>query len=309
MLDRPNQAAIAPRAIAAGRRTVWALNDGAFCPQPEYFHPDAARSDDADAFRPGGQMHRLPIGCFVVEEPSGQLILIDAGFGPGRLNCTSNETDDHRSYGTLEGGELPNQLAAAGLSAENITDTILTHFHSDHIGWLASQVPVLLSPDVRIWASQADHRHFEGVSQGGALLTNLSPEESALCQRQLDAVGRLRDEGRIAYREHGDVLPGIRLLPTPGHTPGHISVHVQGSGSSDGVIVLGDALTVPIQFRRPDWHSIGDIEVACADRTRAELATLITSAKLRVCGCHFPGLQWGTLGPTGWTAVTSRIPA
>jgi glyoxylase-like metal-dependent hydrolase (beta-lactamase superfamily II) len=278
---------------------IWALADGTFRPRPWYFAPDAASSREASRFEPGGDMEVLPIGCFAVEGVPRRTILVDAGLGTGRSRARSNDPSDDAVYGLLEGGLLPEQLSRAGIDPDAITDVVLTHLHSDHVGWLAD--PSFAS-NARVWVSRLDLAHFERLLRAPATRADVSEDEHRIARRGVDAVLERRAAGRVSYGDDGWVAPGVRLLPSPGHTPGHLAVAI-GSGER-GALLLGDAFTAPVQFAQPSWHSIGDVDVEQADRTRRRLVGELEQAGVVANGCHFPGLAWGTLDGRGrWAAI------
>jgi glyoxylase-like metal-dependent hydrolase (beta-lactamase superfamily II) len=66
------------------------------------------------------------------------------------------------------------------------------------------------------------------------------------------------------------VAPGITAVQTPGHTPGYLCVVVSSDGQR--ALLLGDAVTCPVQLDEPSWHSIGDVDPKFANRPRAPLA-------------------------------------
>jgi glyoxylase-like metal-dependent hydrolase (beta-lactamase superfamily II) len=85
------------------------------------------------------------------------------------------------------------------------------------------------------------------------------------------------------------VAPGITAVQTPGHTPGHLFVVV----SSDGrrALLLGDAVTCPVQLDEPTWHSIGDVDPGLATRTRERLWRELKGEDVSGTGAHFPELR------------------
>ena len=85
----------------------------------------------------------------------------------------------------------------------------------------------------------------------------------------------------------GELIPGINVLATHGHTPGHISLEV-GKGK-DAVVVLGDALTHPvISFQYPDWRPQTDQEPDLAVKTRKRLLDKLATDGNRIIGYHLP---------------------
>lgn len=77
----------------------------------------------------------------------------------------------------------------------------------------------------------------------------------------------------------------------PGHTPGHLCVVL--SSGAQGALLLGDAITCPVQLDEPAWHSLGDVDPALAGRTRERLWRELEDDRTAGAGAHFPGLQFG----------------
>lgn len=87
------------------------------------------------------------------------------------------------------------------------------------------------------------------------------------------------------------IAPGVTTLATPGRTPGHLSVVI--TSGRERALLLGDAITCPVQLDEPAWHSMGDVSVALADRTRERLWCALEQPHVMGVGSHFPELRFG----------------
>lgn len=87
--------------------------------------------------------------------------------------------------------------------------------------------------------------------------------------------------------EGTELAPGLRLLPTPGHTPGHIAVRLTGA-DGEKALITGDCVHHPVQFARPAIGSCVDIDPERAERSRRELLASAADADTLVLGTHFP---------------------
>src|SRR5690606_37896487 len=88
-----------------------------------------------------------------------------------------------------------------------------------------------------------------------------------------------------------EIAPGVRLMPTPGHTPGHVAVLVADGDAA--LLVLGDALTNPVvSFRHPGWPLATDEDTEAGAATRTRLLDTLAADALPFVGFHlpFPGL-------------------
>lgn len=242
------------------------ISDGTFAARPAYFteHPVAHPPElfDADG------VAWLPIGCFLIRT-GDRVVLVDAGLGP------ASEELPHGM--ALVGGQLLVALRAAGVTPSDVTDVICTHLHTDHVGWLFDRDARACFPSATIWYGAGDHGHF------------------------VHGPGEMFDHIRRGFRDtsvdlrplEGDdtIAPGVDVLATPGHTPGHCAVVV--SSGSNRALLLGDAITCPIQLDEPTWHSMGDVDPALADRTRERLWRELEDPHTLGAGAHFPELKFG----------------
>jgi glyoxylase-like metal-dependent hydrolase (beta-lactamase superfamily II) len=102
----------------------------------------------------------------------------------------------------------------------------------------------------------------------------------------------------------GDIVPtdadlgdGMRLVPSPGHTPGHVSLWLESDG--EALFVTGDILHHPVQCAELDWHEIGDQDTALATETRRRLLGDAARSGALVIGTHFPSRPAGRVVANG----------
>lgn len=243
-----------PLTHTVGSITVTALVDGAgpfFQPREEAFpdatpaHWRAADACDPAAVTPDGRWW-LPFRCFALRTGDGPVTLVDAGIGPaGSLAA---------SWAPVP-GRLPEELAAAGIDRSDVRTVVLTHLHSDHVGWAGSMF------------SEADH-----------LVQQAELDALELFHPELPArlVGPLRAAGQLRVVDGDTALtPAVRLLSTPGHTPGHQSVLVDSG--DDRLLVTGDLLVHAVQLVEPGLAYAHEEDPATARASRTALLHTLTA--------------------------------
>ncbi|MEV4492321.1 MBL fold metallo-hydrolase [Micromonospora coxensis] len=224
-----------PLSRTLGSITVTALTDGegAFFEPRSAAFPDAtdAHWREADRRDPGAVTADgrwwLPFRSFALRAGDGPVTLVDAGIGPA---------DSLAASWAPVPGRLPEELAAAGIDPGDVRTVVLTHLHSDHIGWAVTGTPG------RPWFPNADY-----VVQRAELdaMESINPGLPAGLVAPLRAAGRLR-----VVDGDTDLTPGVRVLSTPGHTPGHQSVLVDAG--DERLLLTGDLLVHMVQLVAPD---------------------------------------------------------
>jgi glyoxylase-like metal-dependent hydrolase (beta-lactamase superfamily II) len=211
-------------------------------------------------------MLEFSLGGFLVRPPGGRLILVDAGIGPRSGTMSSGS-------GLFRGGELLDNLNAASVRPEDVTDVIFTHLHFDHVGW-ASRDGAIVFPnatyrcDARDWAHFRDNERVQPV---------LAPIEQRL----------------TTWDSSGPLVPGLDTMTAPGHTPGS-TILVLSSGAARGLL-LGDVVHCPVELIDDEWAGLGDVDAELAKRTRNTLAREIEGTDTPVAAAHFPGMLFGRL--------------
>ncbi len=204
-----------------------------------------------------------------------RLVLVDAGLGPELQRLP------HGMY--LVGGQLLTGLRALGVSAAEITDVICSPLHADSTSdGSSTPTPGRSSPaKAGILIGQGDWDHF--VAGAGEMLPHIREGFRAPA-----VSGRVRLIDRDTT-----VAAGIAVLLAPGHTPGHLCVEI--SSREQPALLLGDAITCPIQLDEPAWHSMGDVDPVLTARTRERLWRELEDEHTIGVGAHFPELELGRL--------------
>jgi glyoxylase-like metal-dependent hydrolase (beta-lactamase superfamily II) len=205
----------------------------------------------------------MPVGGFLVHS-GDRVILVDAGLGP-------------LQRGPYRSGALLDNLAALGLTADDVTDVVLTHLHFDHVGWV-TQKGIVTFEHATYRCHASDWEYF--VS---------SPEADAGAVRKLGPLaGRLE-----MFAGDATLAPGIDVRDAPGHTPGSTIVIV--SSGAERALLLGDVAHCPMELTEPDWEAVFDVDPALARRTRETLARELEGTDVPAAAAHFPGMRFGRL--------------
>lgn len=211
---------------------------------------DAARGIDPGAFGPG-ETWRLNFHCFAIRRPAGRITLVDTGIGP---------VGGPASGWAPVPGRLPSALPEAGIDAGDVDVVVLTHLHEDHFGWSVSPEGVAMFPNAR-YVVQRDE------------VAALAPDDVA----HNYVVNPLRRTGQLHEIDGRTQLPNgdracrelITAVPTPGHTPGHQSVLVEGAGRQ--VVITGDVLVHAVQLADPGVGYVFESDQDTAAHTRRVL--------------------------------------
>ncbi|MET9294975.1 MBL fold metallo-hydrolase [Streptomyces sp. NPDC003077] len=231
----------------------------------DWLHPDFA--DDAGTLRLDSHSFALTIG--------GRRILIDTGIGNGKTRANPAWHDLRTDY--LQ------RLAAAGFHPDTIDLVILTHLHTDHVGWNTREAPdgtwVPTFLNARYLTSRVEREFWAGY-----------PMDEPRRQMFRDSVLPVEDAGLLDLVDvpatGAELVPGVRLLPTPGHTPGHVAVEL--TSHDETALITGDCLHHPVQLAHPAIGSCVDIHPAQAEATRRSLLDSLADTATVVLGTHFP---------------------
>ncbi|HWM88544.1 MAG TPA: MBL fold metallo-hydrolase [Kofleriaceae bacterium] len=194
-----------------------------------------------------------PTNCLLVEL-AGRRILIETGNGdkfPPRLK---------EIYGIDHDRSIAVALAEIGVEPESIDTVVLTHLHFDHSGGCTRRTGSGVEPVFR----RARH-----VVQRAELEAALRPHERSRASYLAENLDPLLGAGLIDPVDgEAEIAPGVRVLPTPGHTRGHQSVLIDGGGQK--ALFLGDVVPTSVHVRLP-WVMAFDLDVEATLASKKQL--------------------------------------
>jgi glyoxylase-like metal-dependent hydrolase (beta-lactamase superfamily II) len=221
---------------------------------------------------------KMSVHALVVETPSRRLV-VDTCIGNDKQN---------RAVPWWNGmhGRFLDDLAAAGFPRASIDTVLSTHLHVDHVGWNTMLVEgrwVPTFPQARYLMGRAEFEHWrsrrENASHVAVFADSVQPVFDAGLVDLVTTDHRISDE--------------VRLVPTLGHTPGHVSVRISSRGEE--ALITGDFIHHPCQMARLDWSSAADHDPVQAARTRREMFAALAGTPTLVIGTHFAGATAGRI--------------
>lgn len=232
----------------------------------------------AEPFATAAGEIRLTIQAFVIETPRKR-VLVDT--------CLGNDKQRASGFGHMLKTDFLDRLAIAGYPRESIDVVLCTHLHTDHVGWntmLEDDRWVPTFPNARYLLGRMEFEFWRGAQDGN---------DEELFR---DSVQPLLDAGLVDLVEVDHRIDDrVRLTPTHGHTPGHVSVLVEDAAGATQAFVTGDSFHSPAQVARPDWGAFVDCDRQASAATRARLLKELGDSGIRVFGTHFPAPTHGTI--------------
>lgn len=213
----------------------------------------------------------LSINSFLFQS-GNKVVLVDAGVG--------------ELYGP-SGNKLPQSIKTAGYDPEQITDILISHIHPDHIGGMM-QGPTKTFPNARIHVDKKEIDYWLNISNKAVAKEDHKGFFDAAQVKFKPYV----DSGQVQPFEGSVlILPGVRSIPAPGHTPGHSFFSLETGGHK--LVFLGDALHIEdVQFPDPSVKIQFDTDPAAAQRTREQAFAEAAAEGYLVAATHisFPGI-------------------
>jgi glyoxylase-like metal-dependent hydrolase (beta-lactamase superfamily II) len=213
---------------------------------------------------------KMSIHSLVVETPARRII-VDTGLGndkEGRKIPTWNNRQ----------GPFLDTLTAAGFPPESIDTVLCTHLHVDHVGWNTRLVDGKWAPtfaNARYVFGQTEFQYWRDHQE--------EPDKAAVFS---DSVQPIVDAGKAdLVTSDARICNEISLISTPGHSPGHVSLHIKSDGEE--ALLAGDVAHHPCQMAHLDWSSTADSDPARSAVTRRELFGRFADTPTLVIGGHY----------------------
>ena len=216
------------------------------------------------------------MNCLYVNTGKHQ-VLIDTGFGAG-VNPDL--------------GRLVDSLRMLEVVPEDIDTLILTHGHPDHIGGNTDQDGKLTFLNARHVMWKAEWEFWTSEEE----LAKLSEGFVHFARAKLPPI---KNKLELIDGE-AEIVPGIRVVPAPGHTPGHIALSI--ISQDEELLHIVDTVTDPIHMEHPDWIAPVDILPEQTIATRRKILARAATDQPLVLAYHFafPGLGHVTTQSNAW---------
>ena len=252
--------------ITVGNAELIALQDTwAAIPPAMFFDTTPAEAwDEYKEFLDGDGNLTLNMGAWLVIS-EGQTILVDTGLG-GRPNQIPTKIDP----------ALPDVMVAAGVKPTDVDLVVYTHLHFDHTGWNTRDEngsPTPVFPNARHVVQKVEWEYWTGSDE---------LREASGYDHSLAPIEGLLD---LVEGEHA-VTSEVITVPTPGHTPGHVSFVVASGG--ERAYLIGDAAHQPVQLSEGDWCPGADIDKTDSTASRKALFDKIEQENALIASGHFP---------------------
>ncbi|RWL94264.1 MAG: MBL fold metallo-hydrolase [Mesorhizobium sp.] len=254
-----------------GSLEVTAVYDGIWRkPHDPAFIKDVSVDDTKAALAKAGlttEFMPIPL-TVVVLKMNGRTIMMDAGSGVGQWQANATH--------------LPANMKAAGIDYKAIDTILISHFHPDHVWGLmekGTNDPVF--PNAELVVNATEYNWWTDPSRLAKLPEGRKPAGKRIAENFPKWKNwKLVDDG-------AEVVPGIRLMAAPGHTPGHSVYHVDAG--AEQFLVSADTMYVPALLApHPEWQGAYDQDGPMAIATRHRLIDQVIADNVRICGSHFP---------------------
>ncbi|TGQ51780.1 MBL fold metallo-hydrolase [Mesorhizobium sp. M1C.F.Ca.ET.193.01.1.1] len=204
----------------------------------------------------------------VVLTMNGRTIMMDAGSGVGQWQANATH--------------LPANMKAAGIDYRAIDTIMISHFHPDHVWGLmekGTNAPVF--PNAELIVNAAEYNWWTDPSR----LAKLPEGRKPAGKRIVENFPKWKNWKLV--EDGTEVVPGIRIMAAPGHTPGHSVYHVDAG--SEQFLVSADTMYVPALLApHPEWQGAYDQDGPMAIATRHRIVDQVIADNVRICGSHFP---------------------
>jgi glyoxylase-like metal-dependent hydrolase (beta-lactamase superfamily II) len=258
-----------------GTLSCTVLSDGYVAHPTSWCFPNADRIELAKALATRGLAHERvisPYTCLLVET-GREVVLADTGLGSG-----SNTA-----------GAILARLEMAGIRPQDVGTVVFTHAHPDHIGGAVSfrhpRAPRPIFPNARYVMAESEWDFWTSAHPDLRGLRVAEDVKAGIESTARKCLPALRHQVELIARET-EIVPGVRAIAAPGHTPGHLALLLSSEGRQ--LLNLGDAAVHPLHLEHPEWQNGFDLEPEPALATRRSLLERAAAEEMHVMAFHFP---------------------
>ena len=218
----------------------------------------------------------------IVEMPE-RLVIVDT--------CIGNDKERNYPKWNRMQTSFREDLNEAGFHEDRFDTVLCTHMHVDHVGWNTVRRDdrwEATFPNARYLYAKAEWEHWR------------ADEDEEFGPVVEDSVRPIFDAGLADLVESNhQVCAELALIPTPGHTPGHVSVVIESKGET--AVITGDIFHRPCQIAYPEWRATADLDGDAAELTRRKFLGQYSNQPVLCIGTHFAGVTAGRIVSDGDT--------
>ena len=217
---------------------------------------------------------------------AGQTIIVDPGVGNGKRRIDVPGWNDMHT-------DFLDRLQESGVEPDEVDFVVNTHLHFDHVGWHTRLVDGAWQPTfraARYVISAEEFRYWQSAPEHQIADQHAGFSDSVLPVYEAGLVDLVADDHVVT--------DGVRLVPTPGHTPHHVSVMIESRGQS--ALIAGDVMHHPCQIAYPDWGA-SDFDGSQAQASRSHLIERFADSDTLIIGSHFADPVVGRIRSEGAT--------